>query len=149
MFKLKLYNLYHLNLFNFDLYAHWYKKQSFSLDVFLDNRVLKNEFLIESNSKRLIARRKLTVIGFCERFKKKGSQRLTVTGLANFGFTPILWRPQGPQGCLGEQNYPLSSNLVVWCAKIGLKTKEVRKTSEVTNKMSIHFFKVSWFWIQF
>ena len=48
------------------------------LTYFLHKRVLKNEFLIESNSKRLIARRKLTVIGFCERFKKKGSQRLII-----------------------------------------------------------------------
>ena len=36
--------------------------------------------------------------------------------------TPLLWRPQGPQGCLEKWKYPLSSNLVVWCAKIGPKT---------------------------
>ena len=54
------------------------KNSRLVLTYFLDKRVLKNEFLIESNSKRLIARRKLTVIGFCERFKKKGSQRLII-----------------------------------------------------------------------
>ena len=36
--------------------------------------------------------------------------------------TPLFWHPQGPQGCLEKQNCPLSSNLVVWCAKIGLKS---------------------------
>ena len=60
----------------------------------------------------------------------------TVTGLPNFGFTPLLWLPQGPQGCLEKQNYPLSSNLVIWCTKIGPQTKKVRKTSEMTRKTS-------------
>ena len=32
--------------------------------------------------------------------------------------------------------YILSSNLVVLCAKIGLKTKKVQKTSELTKKKS-------------
>ena len=41
--------------------------------------------------------------------------------------TPLLWRPQGPQGCLEKQNYPLSLNLVVWCAKIGSKTQKPSK----------------------
>ena len=44
--------------------------------------------------------------------------------------TPLLWRPQGPQGCLEKQNYPLSSNLAVCCAKIGLKTRKLQKTVE-------------------
>ena len=44
--------------------------------------------------------------------------------------TPLLWRPQGPQGCLEKPNYPLSSNLVVWCAKIGPKTQKLQKTVE-------------------
>ena len=43
---------------------------------------------------------------------------------------------QGPQGCLEKQNYPLSSNLVVWCTKIGPKIKKVRKTWEMTRKTS-------------
>ena len=38
----------------------------------------------------------------------------TVTRLANFGFTTLLWRLQGPQGCLEKQKYPLNSNLAVW-----------------------------------
>ena len=41
--------------------------------------------------------------------------------------TPLLWRPQGPQGCLEKQNYPPSSNFVVWCAKIGPKTQKLQK----------------------
>ena len=45
--------------------------------------------------------------------------KITVTESADFGFNPILRRPQGPQGCLEKQNCPLSWNLVVWCAKIG------------------------------
>ena len=70
---------------------------------------------------------------------------ITVTGLANFGFTPLLRWPQCPQGCLEEQSYPLSSNFVVWCAKIGLKTKEVLKTSQMTRKISKNdvFFDIS------
>ena len=36
--------------------------------------------------------------------------------------TPLLWRSQGPQGCLEKQNCPLSLNLAVWCAKIGPKS---------------------------
>ena len=42
--------------------------------------------------------------------------------------TPLLRRPQGPQGCLEKQNCPLSSNLAVWCAKIGPKTQKLQKT---------------------
>ena len=56
--------------------------------------------------------------------------RLTVTDLANSCVTPLFRRPQGSQGCLEKRNHPLSSNLVVWCAKIGPKTKKVPKTSE-------------------
>ena len=39
--------------------------------------------------------------------------------------TPLLRRPQGPQGCLEKQNCPLSLNLAVWCAKIGPKTQKL------------------------
>ena len=42
--------------------------------------------------------------------------------------TPLLRRPQGPQGCLEKRNCPLSSNLAVWCAKIGPKTQKLQKT---------------------
>ena len=41
--------------------------------------------------------------------------------------TPLLWRPQDPQGCLEKQNHPLSLNFVVWSAKIGSKTKKLWK----------------------
>ena len=36
---------------------------------------------------------------FAGSFEWKGS-RSAVTGLANFDFTPLLWCPQGPKGCL-------------------------------------------------
>ena len=42
--------------------------------------------------------------------------------------TLLLRRPQGPQGCLEKRNCPLSSNLAVWCAKIGPKTQKLQKT---------------------
>ena len=42
--------------------------------------------------------------------------------------TPLFRRPQGPQGCLEKRNHPLSSNLMVWCAKIGPKPKKLWKT---------------------
>ena len=58
-----------------------------------------------------------------------------MTDLANSCVTPLFRRPQGSQGCLEKQNHPLSSNLVVWCAKIGPKTKKVKKTSELTKKI--------------
>ena len=44
--------------------------------------------------------------------------------------TPLLWRSQGPQGCLEKRNCPLSLNLAVWCAKIGSKTQKLQKTVE-------------------
>ena len=46
--------------------------------------------------------------------------------------TPLFRRPQGPQGYLEKQNYPLSLNLVVWCAKIGPKTKKLQKICQNT-----------------
>ena len=42
--------------------------------------------------------------------------------LVSFQITPLLRPPQGPQGCLEKWNCPLSLNLAVWCAKIGLKS---------------------------
>ena len=73
---------------------------------------------------------------------------ITVTDLANSCVTPLFRCPQGSKGCLEKRNHPLSSNLVVWCAKIGPKTKKVRKTSELTKQMSKkmvfqRFFKVT------
>ena len=44
--------------------------------------------------------------------------------------TPLFRCPQGPQGCLEKWNHPLSSNLVVRCAKIGPQTKKLWKTIE-------------------
>ena len=41
--------------------------------------------------------------------------------------TPLFRRPQGPQGCLEKRNCPLSLNLTLWCAKIGLKTQKLQK----------------------
>ena len=63
----------------------------------------------------------LEVLENCDSIIEKKDAKLnaTVTGLANFGFTYLLWRPQGRQGCLEKRNYPLSSNFMVWCAKIG------------------------------
>ena len=55
-----------------------------------------------------------------------------MTDLANSCVTPLFRRPQGSQGCLEKQNHPVSSNLVVWCAKIGPKTKKVQKTCQNT-----------------
>ena len=46
--------------------------------------------------------------------------------------TPLFRRPQGPRGCREKRNYPLSLNLVVWCTKIGPKTKKLQKTSQNT-----------------
>ena len=82
----------------------------------------------------------------------------TLTESADFGFIPLFWRPQGPQGsqgCLEKQNHPLSLNLVVWCAKIGPKSWNFqKKTSETTRKTTKNdvfwqFFEVSGFWVQF
>ena len=42
--------------------------------------------------------------------------------------TPLLWRSQGPQGCLEKRNCPLSLNLAGWCAKIWPKTQKFQKT---------------------
>ena len=66
--------------------------------------------------------------------------------------TPLFRHPQGPQGCPEKQNYPLSTNLVVWRAKIGPKTKKVRKPSEMTRKTSENdgfFSKFLGFWPNF
>ena len=55
----------------------------------------------------------------------------TVTDLAKTCVTPLFRRPQSPQGCPKKQNHSLSSNLVVWCAKIGPKTKKLQKTANM------------------
>ena len=58
----------------------------------------------------------------------------TVTEMAKLCFIPLFWQPQGPLGCLKKRNPPLSSNLVVWCAKIGLWIQKLWKTSEIIKK---------------
>ena len=76
------------------------------------------------------------------------SHQNTVTDLANFCVTPLFRCPQGSQGCLEKRNHPLSSNLVVWCAKETLKNR--RKTIIFDIFLSIlRFFELSWFWAQF
>ena len=50
---------------------------------------------------------------------------ITVTDLANSCVTPLFRHLQGSQWCLEKQNHPLNLNLVVWCAKIGPKTKKL------------------------
>ena len=59
-------------------------------------------------------------------------EQYTVTESADFGFIPdnsTTLTPPGSPGCLEKRNCPLSSNLVVWCAKIGPKSLNVQKTS--------------------
>ena len=53
--------------------------------------------------------------------------------------TPLFRHPQGPQGCLEKRNHPLSLNLVVWCAKIGPKTKKLWKTVEKPAFLTLFF----------
>ena len=64
----------------------------------------------------------ISQISSCKVARKYG---ITVTGLANFGFNPLLWHPQGPQWCLEKQNYPfelfgalytmyISGGMLVW-----------------------------------
>ena len=59
----------------------------------------------------------------------------TVTDLANSCATPLFRQPQGSQGCLEKQNHPLSSNLVVWCAKIEPKTKKSLKNLRIDKRI--------------
>ena len=68
--------------------------------------------------------------------------------------TPLLWQPQDPQGCLKKWNYALSSNFVVWCAKIGPKTQKLRKPVKKWRFFDfffkfLRFFEVSGFKAQF
>jgi hypothetical protein len=64
----------------------------------------------------------------CQKVRKSyfQSQFFTMTRLADFSFTPLIWRPQSPQGCLEKRNHPMRLNLVVWCTTIWLKTKNVQ-----------------------
>ena len=46
--------------------------------------------------------------------------------------TPLIRRPQVPHGCLEKQNHALNLNLMVWCTKIGPRSKKVQKTCQNT-----------------
>ena len=60
--------------------------------------------------------------------------------------TPLFRHPQGPHGCLEKQNYPQNLNLVVWCAKIGQKTKKLWKTVEKTSILTFFLVNFEVFW---
>ena len=60
--------------------------------------------------------------------------------------TPLFRRPQGPQGCLEKQNHPLNLNLVVWCAKIGLKSKRLWKNIKKPSFLTFFFVSSEVFW---
>ena len=60
--------------------------------------------------------------------------------------TPLFRRPQGPQGCLENRNHPLNWNLVVWCAKIGPKSKKLWKTIEKPSFFDIFLANSEVFW---
>ena len=49
---------------------------------------------------------------------------------SNINNSTIL-TPPGPQGCLEKLDYPLSSNLVVWCSKIGQKPRKLEKCQKI------------------
>ena len=55
-------------------------------------------------------------------------------------FSPLLTRPQGPQGCQMKQNHSLNMPLEVWCAKIDPKLNKLEKTIKIeknSSKMSV------------
>ena len=78
---------------------------------------------------------------------ESGSQWPNQLILVSFQITPLLWRPQGPQGCLEKRNCPLSLNFVVWCAKIGPKNLEFLKNL-INDKKNNKKMMVFWsFWV--
>ena len=55
-------------------------------------------------------------------------------------FSPLLTRPQGPQGCQMKRNHSLNMPLEVWCAKIDPKLNKLEKTIKIeknSSKMSV------------
>ena len=55
-------------------------------------------------------------------------------------FSPLLTRPQGPQGCQMKRNHSLTMLLEVWCAKIDPKLNKLEKTIKIeknSSKMSV------------
>ena len=63
----------------------------------------------------------------------------TVTDLANSCATPLFRRPQGSQGCLDKQNYPLSFKFGDLLRYKRPKTKKVPKNSEMKRKTSKNY----------
>ena len=51
-------------------------------------------------------------------------------------FSPLLTRPQGPQGCQMKRNHSLNMPLEVWCAKIDPKLKKLPKNMSNLKKES-------------
>ena len=55
-------------------------------------------------------------------------------------FSPLLTRPQGPQGCQMKRKNSLNMPLEVWCAKIDPKLNKLEKTIKIeknSSKMSV------------
>ena len=59
-------------------------------------------------------------------------------------FSPLLTRPQGPQGCQMKRNHSLNMPLEVWCAKIDPKLNKLEKTIKIEKKLikNVCFLKV-------
>ena len=65
---------------------------------------------------------------------------LTVAVWPENSFSPLLTRPQGPQGCQMKRNHSLNMPLEVWCAKIDPKLNKLEKTIKIeknSSKMSV------------
>ena len=71
----------------------------------------------------------------CATYCLPSKLRVTMASLCSTA-APDCRNSQCKGRCLERGNQPLSSNLVVWCAKIGPKTKKVQKTSELAKQMS-------------
>ena len=82
-----------------------------------------------------------------------GSSPNTVAVWPENSFSPLLTRPQGPQGCQMKRNHSLNMPLEVWCAKIDPKLNKLEKTIKIeknSSKMSVfwRFFEFSSNWGQ-
>ena len=51
--------------------------------------------------------------------------------------SPLLGRPQGPQGCQKMGHYPLNLDLEVWCSNIAPKLNKLQKPSRSHQKWLI------------
>ena len=66
--------------------------------------------------------------------------RVTVAVWPENPFSPLLTRPQGPQGCQMKRNHSLNMPLEVWCAKIDPKLNKLEKIIKIeknSSKMSV------------